>query len=126
MRTNNADTTFLIFEGDPIVRMDIHEALVRQHACMNVRVIDSLDETISAISQAHNPCVVIGNVNPEMLDTLSTPIELHGDCGFVSLTDMPSAVTSSAFPLEAVQRPFSTSTLLNAVQSVLESLHSSR
>ncbi|QUJ75958.1 hypothetical protein KDD17_13625 [Sulfitobacter albidus] len=126
MSTQTQTATFLIFEADPVVRMDIQEMLLRSYKGWTVVIVGALEDLSQALEATRGPRIIIVSTDPDSFRPLVPMVKQAEIAGAVLITERPTEnATFPELPLRVVSKPFKSAQLLDAVRSALEHLRSS-
>ena len=109
---------FLIYEPDPLVLSDIEEALRSAFADANVVTTDCSEELGELAARLSGPSVGVISVTAENAARLLTPVmEANSSLRAVLISSSAQHTLNLSRNYFFVQRPFSTTLLLQAISS---------
>ena len=126
MKTDAEIATFLILEKDLVVQMDIQEMLLRSFQGWNVAFVAALSDLPRALRATRGCRIVIFSADEENIADGLSLLAAEEQIAAIIISESPIEADVSAVPHVIVQRPFASSHLLTAVQSVLGHLRSFR
>ena len=123
MTENKAPATFVVYEEDPLVHMDIVDLLARGFCnwpLIVVDVLENLPEKLAAIS-GHK--IIVTSANLKDIVSIAVKNADHTkNTAAVLISEGMGAVGCHPVPLTLVPLPFKSEHLLDAVTRALESL----
>lgn len=118
---------FLVYEPDPLVLFDIGETILSAFADVNVALADSPARLHELAEQMSLPFVAIISVTTDdIARVLKVVKDVEDSVRVVVISNTDAATATSAGAFAHLQRPFSSDTLLRAVNHACSDLPADR